>query len=360
MPSAKLTAKEGAKNVPKIPFVRAAHKLRQPAFQYNTAVLGTAIQNFGPNDIPSGGFLRSIILAIQGFGGIAGGGVLAADAPWNILNSVELSDVSGQALVYGNLNGYDLYLANRYGGYLHGGIPDYVPAANLVAVDNPAIFLRIPVEIDHTDGYGSLPNLNAAEPYRVRLGFNTAANVWAVAPDVAPAFAVRAFSEDWSLPSEVDGNGNPQSTTPPNMNTTQYWSKTILPLVAGANDLRLTRMGNLLRNIILIFRTAAGARFAAPLPVDMRMTWDRYQLFNEDAIIRQMIMAENCGHYGFANPDGVLAYQFTEDGGAPANEKRNLWVPTMQPTEIRISFTAAAGLAGGTLEVLTNDVAAAG
>jgi hypothetical protein len=118
-------------------------------------------------------------------------------------------------------------------------------------------------------------------------------------------------------------------------------------------------MGNLLRNIILTFRTAAGVRFGV-LPVDMRMTWDRYQLFNEDAIIRQMIMAENLGHYGFANPAGVLAYQFTEDGGAPANEKRNLWVPTMQPTEIRLSFTAAAGLAGGTLEVLTNDVAAAG
>lgn len=357
MPTAK-TAKTGASG-PVIPFVRAAHKLRQPAFQYNTAVLGAAIQNFGPNDIPSGGFLRSIILALQGFGGVAGGGALAADAPWNILSSVELADVNGQALVYGNLNGYDLYLANRFGSYLYGGIPDYVADANIIAIDNPAIFLRIPVEIDHTDGYGSLPNLNAAEPYRVRLGFNTVGNVWAAPPGVAPAIGVRAFSEDWSLPAEVDGNGNKQATTPPNMNTTQYWSKTILPLVAGANDLRLTRMGNLLRNIILTFRTAAGARFGV-LPVDMRLTWDRYQLFNEDAIIRRMIMGEVAGQYGYALPMGVLAYSFTEDGGAPSAEKRNLWVPTMQPTELRFSFTAAGGLAGGTLEVLTNDVAAAG
>jgi hypothetical protein len=272
---------------------------------------------------------------------------------------VELSDVNGQALVYGNMNGYDLYLANRFGSYNYGGIPDYVPDNNLVAVDNPAVFIRIPVEIDHTDGYGALPNLNAAEPYRVRLGINTAANVYAVAPGAAPTVGVRAWSEDWSLPSEVDGNGNSQSTTPPNMNTTQYWSKTILPLVAGANDLRLTRMGNLLRNVILTFRTAAGARFM-PMPVDMRMTWDRYQLFNEDALIRRMIMAENIGQYGYTLPNGVLAYQFTEDGGCPSGEKRNLWVPTMQPTELRFSFTAAAGLAGGTLEVLTNDVAAAG
>jgi len=342
-----------------IPFVRAAHKLRQPAFNFTSAVLGAAVQNFGPFDVPSGGFLRSIILAIQCSGGVAGGGVLAADAPWNLLNSVEISDVNGQALVYGNLSGYDLYLANRFGSYLYGGIPDYAPDADLTGVANPDIFLRIPVEIDHTDGYGSLPNLNAAEPYRVRLGINTVGNVYGVAPATAPVCNVRAWSEDWSLPSAADGNGTAQAVKPPNMNTTQYWSKTIVPLVAGANDIRLTRMGNLLRNVVLIFRTAAGVRFAV-LPADMRMTWDRYQLFNEDAIIRRMIMAENCGHYGYAMPDGVLAYQFTEDGGCPSGEKRNLWVPTMQPTEIRLSFMAAAGLAGGTLEILTNDVAAAG
>jgi hypothetical protein len=71
-------------------------------------------------------------------------------------------------------------------------------------------------------------------------------------------------------------------------------------------------------------------------------------------------MAEEFGQYGYLFPDGVLVYAYTEDGGSPAAEKRNLWIPTLQPTELRFEFTAAAGLAAGTLEVLTNDVAATG
>jgi hypothetical protein len=322
-------------------------------------LLGATTQDFGPFDIPSGGFLRSIICEFVGENGSGATGALAGDAPWSAVRSIELADVNGQAIVYANIKGYDWYLINRFGAYQFCGIPDMAPNANLTSVAAPQFYLRIPVEIDATDGYGSLPNLNAAEPYRVRLTLGTVADAYSVAPTTAPDFKIRAWSEDWSLPAEKDGAGNAQATTPPDMNTTQYWSKTVVPLVSGANTVRLTRMGNLLRNVILIYRTSAGVRYGT-LPTDMTVTWDRYQLYKEDSIIRRLIVSEQMGQYGYTIPTGVVPYQWTEDGGAPAAEKRNLWIPTMQPTEFRMDFTADAGLAAGTLEILTNDVAAAG
>jgi len=349
------------KAVASIPFIRAAHKLRQPAFQFSTAgVLGATVQDFGPFDIPSGGFLRSILLEVSGAGGVAGAGVLAGDAPWNIIKSVELADVNGQAMVYPNTDGYKLMVHNRFGGFRYAGIPDLAPDAAIASVTAPVFYLRIPVEIDSTDGYGSLPNLNAAEPYRVRISLNTAANVFSTAPTTAPAVTVKAWAEDWSLPAAVDGMGNPQETTPPDMNTTQYLSTFIKPINQGQNTIQFTRTGNLLRGFTCIARTAAGVRDTAGYPDDMTITWDRYQLFKESKAVRRLIMAENAGQYGYPLPVGVFHYGFTEDGAAPGNEKRNLWLPTLQPTSIIFEGTFGASLAGGTLEIMTNDVAASG
>jgi hypothetical protein len=340
---------------PRVPFVRAAHKLRQPAFQFTSAALGADVQDFGPFDVPSGGFLRSIILEVTCSGGTAGSGVLKADAPWSILRSIELADVNGQALVYPNTTGYRLYLHNRFGAFRYGGLPDHAPDAALTSVVAGKFFLRIPVEIDATDGYGSLPNLNAAEPYRVRLSIAPKSDVYSTDPTTCPVVTVKAYAEDWSLPGEVDGMGNPQEIQPPDMNTTQYLSTSIHTITSGQNTIRLTRTGNLIRGITCIVRDSSGGRVTANYPDDMTITWDRYQLYKESRSVRRLEMAENGGHYGYALPAGVFHYGYSEDGSCPGNEKRNLWLPTLQPTSITFEGTFGGA---GTLEIMTNDVAA--
>lgn len=358
MSNTKQSKKVAASSGPKIPFVRAAHKLTQPAFQFTSAALGASAQDFGPFDIPSGGFLRSILLEVTASGGVASTGALAADAPWSVLRSIELADVNGQALIYPNMKGYDLMLVNRFGAYRFSGDPNVVPDAALTSVVAFKFYLRVPVEIDATDGYGALPNLNAAEPYRMRIAIAPKGDVYGTDPGTLPVVTVKAWSEDWSLPAAADGLGNPQETTPPDMNTTQYWSKFIAQVSAGQQTIRLTRTGNLLRNIIAIARNSSGARVGTDYPDDLTITWDRYQLYKESRAVRRLKMVENTGYQGTALPDGVFVYQYTEDGSAPGNEKRNLWIPTMQPT--RIDLEGTFGATAASLEIITNDVAASG
>jgi len=360
MPNAAATKHAAPGGGAHVPFVRAAHKLTQPAFQFTSAALSASSQDFGPFDIPSGGFLRSILLEISASGGVHGSGALAADAPWNVIRSVELADVNGQAMVYPNTDGYKLMLHNKFGGFAYAGTPELAPDAALTSDIAFKFYLRVPVEIDPTDGYGALPNLNAAEPYRLRLSLNTLAAIYATAPNTAPAITVRAWADDWSLPAEVDGLGNPQETQPPDLNTTQYVSTFVAPINTGMNTIRFTRTGNLLRGITCILRTSAGVRDAAGYPDDLTITWDRYQLYKESKAVRRIKMAENAGQYGYSMPDGVFYYGYHEDGAAPGNEKRNLWLPTLQPTSIMFEGTFGASASGGTLEIMTNDVAASG
>jgi hypothetical protein len=345
-----------------IPFVRAAHKLRNPGNQFVSAAMGAAAQDFGPFDVPSGGFLRNILVEVEALAGTNGAAALAynADAPWNALRSVELSDVNGRPIFYPNLTGYDLYLINKYGAYRYWSEPEdspnyYLEAAGAGADGEFTFSLRIPVEIDSTDAYGALPNLNSAEPYRTRFTIAPSADVYSTPPDTTiSTVTVRQVVDNWSLPATKDSSGNVQTTEPPDMNTTQNWSKTVFPIVAGANTIKLARTGNLLRELILVYRAVGGARItlaSGNYPNDLSITWDRYQLIRERAVSRLHTMNEDFGN--IVHPAGVYVYHFTEDGSVPGNEKRNLWIPTLQPTEIL--FEGTFGVAG-TLEVITNDI----
>lgn len=348
---------------PVIPFVRAAHKLRNPGSQFTSAAMGAAAQDFGPFDVPSGGYLRSILLEVEALAGTNGAAVLAYtnDAPWNALRSIELADVNGRPIIYPNLTGYDLYLINKYGSYRYWGEPEdspyyYLETAGAGTDGEFTFHLRMPIEIDATDGYGALPNLNAAEPYRTRFVIAPSADVYSTPPDTTiSTVTVRQIVDNWSLPAKQDAAGNGQAVMPPDMNTTQNWSKTVFPVVAGANTLKLARTGNLLRELILVYReTGTGNRSlwaSGNYPDDMSITWDRYQLIRERHSTRLYNMNEDFGN--IVHPEGVYVYHFTEDGAVPGAEKRNLWIPTLQPTEILFEGTFGAA---GTLEIITNDV----
>jgi hypothetical protein len=333
--------------------------LTYPGTAFSSAVLGADTQEFGPFDDPSGGFLRSILLHIVASGGAKGTATVAAaaDAPWSVIRSIEHSDVNGRALIYPNINGYDLYLINKYGSYLFGCLPEkYDDFADVDVDGNFTVLLRVPVEIDASDGYGSLPNLSSSDPYRLSLTVAKAADVYGTAPGTTPALSVKQFHENWSLPAEKDYAGDAQAVHPPDMNTTQNWSKTVVPVTSGANTIPLKRTGNLLRTIICVFRGSDGARADGDYPDDLTITWDRYQLKKENTVVRRTTMNDVFGTETAA-PAGVYVYPFTEDGSCPGAEKRNLWIPTLQPTEIIFDGTFGAA---GTLEILTNDVSPVG
>lgn len=340
-----------AQAVAPLPFVYAAHEHVEPAFDV-TATPAAASQQLGIFDVPAYGFLRHINLVVSASGGTLGPGVFGADAPWNVLDEVTLLDVNGAPLV-GPLTGYQLYLANLFGGYSFRSDPALQP--DFASGISFAFQLRIPVEISHHDGMGAIANQNAAASFKVRVRMAPSTTLFTTAPTTIPAVRVRGFLEAWSQPTSTDMGGRAQETVPPRHGTTQYWSVQTFSIAAGSRNLLVARVGNLLRAQLIIVRDGTGARVAnASLPDPIELRWDARQLLLEARTMRLARMAETIAGAPTL-PAGVLVYSWDRTAlghngdGSPA-----LWLPTVQAT--RLEYVAS-NWPAGTVELLTCDVA---
>jgi hypothetical protein len=329
-----------SKQVPQAPvltFVEAAHEHDEPAFDV-TVTPTAATQQLGPFDVPAFGFLRHIYLLVTTSGGTLGPGTITADFPYDLFTEVTLLDVNG-GQIFGPMDGYSTYLANKYGAYAFRPDPSTAPDASIVGVITFTFGLRIPVEISGATALGALANQNAAAAYKVRLGINTIANIWAVAPTAAPAVRIRGILEAWTQPAAHDALGRGQAGAPPAHGTSQFWSI-------------------LLRTIIVVVRTAGGARQGPALtnmPTVVDIRWDARQVTNEPHQYRRTLISER-GIPGTVNvDDGVLVFDYTHSAdGIRGYDDPTLWLPTVQATRFEIH---AGDFTAGQLQIITNDVA---
>lgn len=342
-----------------VPFVHAAHEHIEAVKVGAFTALPTATTQFVNLNVPSFGFLRNILLIVTTSGGVAGSAVASGDFPYNVFSEITLLDTNGAPL-YGPVDGYSAFLSNKYGGYTYNCDPAAVPDA-LVASSNLVNFsfiLRIPVEINANSGFGSLGNMNSAASYKLRLGINTVANIWSVTTGLtAPTVNIDIYMECWTPPDLYDAFGRPQETEPPSHGTSQAWSKQTFAINAGANQILLTRMGNLLRNVIFVVRDSSGVRRTfANMPTPLTLQWDSRQMFVEDIRIRRMYMAERYQQVaGVAGPEtGVLLYSYMHDvlnhggdGGVA------LFIPTVQGSRFELDGN---NFAVGSVDILVNDV----
>lgn len=335
--------------MPLLPFTASAHEHTEPAFTV-TVTPGAAVQNLNPIDVPAYGYLRHIVLEITAAGGA--GGTIAADGPWNLIQSVTLQDVNGANIV-GPIDGYALYVANLLGGYVFNNNPANLPNFSGSA-PNPSFSIRIPVEISARDALGALANQNAAANYKLSLAVNSLAAAFSVAPTTAPTLTIRGWLEAWTLPAPSNNRGEPQAQVPPLLGTGQYWSTTTRSILAGNNTLGVTRVGNLIRNIGLIARDATGVRADTVFPDPLQFNWDGNQIHNASVRYFKNILFERIGG-GFTLPAGVLALPFSHGlTGRMGNETPDLWLPTTQSS--RLEFAGNAG-AAGSIQMVVNEVA---
>lgn len=339
--------------LPIIPFTHAAHEHIEPGFDVSR--LQTAnVQQLGPFDVPAFGYLRNIWLLVEGSGGVLGAGVLSLEAPYNFLQDISLLDVNGAPIV-GPVNGYDLYVINKWGGYQYYQDPDGQP--NFSNTVNPVFALRIPVEISAKTGLGALSNMNASANYKVNISLAATTTTFTTAPTTPPTVRVRGALEAWTLPQPTSRDGLPQATLPPLHGTAQYWSKFQKAIVTGENTIILPRVGNQIRNLIAIYfdDTAVPLRTTAEYADPMRVNWDARILINEPRPYRQQVMFERYAAVGLDT--GVFVYDFAHDNGAHpgGDDDGHLWLRTVQAT--RLEFVGTFAASGGTLTILTNDVA---
>lgn len=344
------------------PFVRAAVEHVEP-FDDRSILLTTAgATAVGPVDVAAFGYARHILMLVEATGGVGGGATVAAheDSPWRAIRDIAITDVNGVPIV-GPLSGHDVYLVNKWGAYNFDQDPINSPAYSAPvlgagASGNFSFMLRVPLEIAGRDALGALPNMNSAATYKLAFTVAPATEIYTTAPATTlPTVRVRSFLEAWSQPPQADLRGVPNQTTPPALGTTQFWSKSVFNINAGEQRIRLTRMGNLIRNLLFIFRNATPVRNSTNFPDPIRLEWDGKVVFNEARLILLHYMRER---NGIAPDTGVFALQYTHDMDyKPGNELRDLYIPTSQAT--RLEMTGSFGVAG-TLTVLTNDVAPAG
>ena len=335
-----------------VPFIRATTRHYEPAFDV-TQTITASTQALGPFDVPAHGFIRSIILEVTASGGALGGGTISPDFPWNIIEQVELTDTNGFPVVFPT-KGYNLYLANLFGGYRGNNNPASHPDYAAGTSDlNPTFQLRIPVEITPWDAFGALSNQNQSAPFRVRVTLAASSSIVTGGTPTLPSVRVRGYLEAYSPVPATSMLGQPQEQAPPGHGATQFWSTNTQNVSSGQAQIRHPRVGNLIRNLLYVFRDSSGDRSATVEPDSLTWSWDSRQMdINApDNVLRSRIYEA----FGVAPPTGVLVVPFTDDqDGSGGYESRHLWLPTVQTT--RLELDASFG-ATGTIEILTNDVA---
>lgn len=357
-----------------VPFIRASGEHIEPAGIDVSRLLTGSVQDLGVFDIPAYGFLRSLTFVVTATGGAGAGVTAAEDAPFNVLSNIALTEPNGAQIQAFN-SGYDMAMAGKFGGYgyIGGADPRSLPAYSPIAAGtgNFAFILRMSVEMSARDGLGSLPNQNAAATFKLRMQLNASTAVYGTVPGTLPTVRVRVTQYAWDQPNPADGQ-NANQTNPPAVNTTQFWSTQVYNVNAGAQTLRLTRVGNYLRNIILIYRRAGTSRVngQADFPDPLTFLIDARPVAIVERNNFSTLMAERSG-YGTAtgtifpaydSPDGLENGVFVWDymhefSGSYGLENRDLWQPTLGSTRLELQGVFANA---GTLTVLTNDIAIAG
>lgn len=353
-PTAPASDSKSAPAVPVIPFTRAASEHTEPLPVDDSRVLLTNSQNLGPYDVPAYGFLRHILVVITTTGGV-GAATAKEDAPWCALETVQLTDVNGQTIVA--LSGYELFLANKWGGYANWPNPTDSPFyTNTIATNGMFSFaLRVPVEISLRDGLGALINQNSASAYKLSVTLTASTNIYSASPSTLPTVRIRAWQEAWTQPPAVDQLGRAQQTNPPAAGTTQFWTRTTRSgLGAGQQSILLPRTGNYIRELILIARDATPSRQTANLPDPIQLVIDGRILNNQHRDIQRHYMVERTGLPASALDAGVVVFDFAHDfDGQIGNEMRDGYLLTSQASRIELVGSFGAG----SLTIITNDVA---
>lgn len=346
---------ETARAIPVLPFTAGAHEHVEGPFATLTVTPTAAVQVLNPIDVPAYGYFRSIWIEVDGAGGA--GGTLGADAPWNIIQNVALKDVGGGQIV-NPMSGWDLYLVNLFApgnGAFNNNLanyPFYVGTA-----PNPKFAIRVPVEITARDALGALANQNSAANYKLELSINSRAGMTSADFTTPPTLTIRCWYEGWTLPAAQSMRGEPQSQVPPLLGTGLIQSKVNVGTLAGAQTIKVTKMGNLLRNVIFVGRTAAGARSDACLPDVANFMWDGNNFLQASVRYMQAWAFEKLSG-NVTWPTGVMLLPYAHGGvqseGRLGNEGPDLWFATTQSTRFEVVGNVTTP---GSIDVITSEIA---
>lgn len=249
-------AGEQAQAGPEIPFLMGSGHGEGTPFATVSALQLDANSHEYEFNVTPGGFLRGIRLQVSSDGsGNIGTGALAADAPWSLISSFTLEDISGE----GVLKPMSLYSHMIKAKWFEPWNGDPAKRAGYSASINPAFTLDLMAEV--RDTLAVLANGDARAQYRVKF---------TVAPDTAlasgsvttyPKVTIKLSALKWWNPDAVDLLGNPISPVPDGLPATRIFQHQMYDSFGSTdNTPRLELTGNEIRALGFIVRNSLGAR----------------------------------------------------------------------------------------------------
>ena len=381
-PATSHAAPASAPAVARIPFPRAARLKTNLSFSLGPVTLGAGAVPFGPIQIPANGYMRALnlefnIVSSANAATVALTAGAGADQPFSFVQQISVTTSSGDALIV-PVDGYALAMMVKYGAFSQDAPysdPRSDPAFVGITVGAGATAgsctfrLRIPFEIDQTTGFCSLPNLAANRSYYIQGMFNALSAIFSTAPTNAPTVTVTATAEYWSVPNDTNAQGDPQETAPIGNGSFHVIQSETIPVNSGTGIYQLHNVGNVVRQIVMIYRDGSGVRIAdanAPAVFELVLNNDLlfYQTRNEfkreiansgfGSIYGASGAAQNAAQGQDVGVWPFMQFLGSGQGKVKAESSRNQYLPTLDATLLQIRGTSWGTT--GTLQVLTSSV----
>ena len=348
-----------ASSNPAVPFIAGSYEYSEPITTI-VATPGAAQQDFVQSITP-GGFLRGVSICATSAGGVIGAGVLSTDAPWIGVANLALESIDGTPLLY-PMPGLEAYYASKLTRPWDGDPQQDPQFSNTV---NPAFNLRFFVESRMT--IGCLPNTDARAQYRLRLSVAPSTVLFTTAPTTPPTISFLVNLETYAQPPAADYAGNPIAQLPDGLVIQRFVSREVFNTNGGNQILKSNRVGNLVRALILVVRNNANPAVRVALTADpIRWRLDNTQLLNENRARRtyendrvyqfgQYAQGPGGAAAGAAFPTGVICYPRFHNVGDMSEQ---YWLPTTEASYLAFELNGTP--AGGTVEIITEDLAPAG
>lgn len=315
----------------------------------------TTTQSESVFNVNPGGFMRGVRLEVRAGGGVLGTGATAADGPWTVMPSATLENIDGSPLQY-PMSAYAYMTKQWFGRPWHGDPSRRFDFSNTV---NPSFSLFLQPEIRHTAGV--LANTDARALYRVRFTLATLAQfLGTVGTATTPTVTVTCYLESWAQPDDHDLRGNQIEALPPGLNIATLTRHQVINLsaVGADNTWQISNMGNEIRLFIWIMRNSSGVRTdLASNPVRWRIDNRSLGVFGTEEIFNRMSDFFESLQNGSARPTGVYVWPRFFDPGRMVGEA---WLSTNNATYTIWETATAAGGAGGTIEIITDEVVPVG
>lgn len=367
---------KGGKNQPQQviaarPFVTGTRTLESEVYS-QTVTQTTATQVLTPYEFQVDGYLSGALIRVTATtAGNSASVAFNADGPFIGLQSVIVEDIGGKQ-VLGPMDGWKLYVLNRFGGFVHNadakanGI--YTVTTGTGATGGSYRYvLRVPIQVRRRDAMGSLPNRNASATFKLKITLNTIASVYSTAPTAAPSINVQVQQHGWATSDNRDYKGNAVSPTPNGVGSLMYTDIETIQLSTGAYNQRMATFGGLLRVLIFELRDNTGSRAQgeADWPSLFEMEIDKVKTVSRSPVTWEHLMSEDWktdasndvvapATGAMPKPDGVYVLHWLDDFGlAPGAENGFRYQPITPSTAVQLIGTIG-GSGAHTLAITKN------